>query len=497
MSIWSIAYADYELIVDRRSLTYQLTETKTQTLWANDLPLGWIELEDRETAAVSRYDFGALRCLSVSEKSGPQGKRILFGLDIHGIPIDLYLICSQREIQIQLEANRDSKTHRISAFGLLPGLCSVAEDTDGYRIVPFTQATYLLSSNADSDRIYRNWEELAMPFIGAVRKSAPGIQSALGLFTDSAYLDVSIHRQDIELIYRRDPERRRLDLRCLIFPQGDSLSIARAYREKIIAENGHITLRKKSRESIALHDFLEGGVGDFIPVAHHLSPEDRTNRWEAMEERLSEIAQFHAQNQLIVLDRVQDWAAIAADGWLCETNVTDAQLTPALQATLPLLATIYRDCVVPFAPLRHPFATQDLLRALVHLALPRIDSVPDGETMERGRDAVRLLKSAYHLTFSAFLTAHRFLTPDYKVEEAIYSDKTRVIINQSESEIYETEEFSLPPLGFYMRHSQMEAHDALRVGEERFAIRAWRIRQAQDGKSLESSEAVEWKVFPA
>jgi hypothetical protein len=173
------------------------------------------------------------------------------------------------------------------------------------------------------------------------------------------------------------------------------------------------------------------------------------------------------------------------------------EMTPALQATLPLLATIYRDCVVPFAPLRHPFATQDLLRALIHLALPRIDSVPDGETMERGRDAVRLLKSAYHLTFSAFLTAHRFLTPDYKVEEAIYSDKTRVIINQSESEIYETEEFSLPPLGFYMRHSQMEAHDALRVGEERFAIRAWRIRQAQDGKSLESSEAVEWKVFPA
>jgi hypothetical protein len=96
----------------------------------------------------------------------------------------------------------------------------------------------------------------------------------------------------------------------------------------------------------------------------------------------------------------------------------------------------------------------------------------------------------HRLTFAAFLTAHRFLTPDFLVEEAVYSDKTRVVINQSESETYNGEDLTLLPLGFYVRHAQMEAHDALRVGDRTFATRAWRIVRAQDGKPLEESEDV-------
>jgi hypothetical protein len=102
----------------------------------------------------------------------------------------------------------------------------------------------------------------------------------------------------------------------------------------------------------------------------------------------------------------------------------------------------------------------------------------------------------HRLAFAAFLTAHRFLTPDYLVEEAVYSDKTRVVINQSETETYESEDLTLPPLGFYVRHAQMEAHDALRVGDRTFAPRAWRIARSQDGKPLEQSEDVLPQEFP-
>ena len=65
-------------------------------------------------------------------------------------------------------------------------------------------------------------------------------------------------------VYERDPERRRLDLRIIPLPRGDHIAIARAYREKIIGERNHITLRKKMREKPELEKQL-GRVTPEIP----------------------------------------------------------------------------------------------------------------------------------------------------------------------------------------------------------------------------------------
>ena len=99
------------------------------------------------------------------------------------------------------------------------------------------------------------------------------------------------------------------------------------------------------------------------------------------------------------------------------------------------------------------------------------------------------------LTFPAFLTAHKVLTPDFLVEEAHYSDKTQVLINQSETDEYDAGDFLLPPGGFYVHHPQFEAHDALRVRTVTFSHRAWRIRRSLEGKPLEQSESIEEKEF--
>jgi hypothetical protein len=135
------------------------------------------------------------------------------------------------------------------------------------------------------------------------------------------------------------------------------------------------------------------------------------------------------------------------------------------------------------------------LRSLLSLSLPLYNTTRDEYTewIERTRT---VLGSLHRLTFTAFLTAHRFLTPDFLVEEAVYSDKTRVVINQSETEMYEGGDLTLPPLGFYVRHAQMEAHDALRVGDQTFPTRAWRIARSRDGKPLEQSEDVLRQEFP-
>lgn len=111
------------------------------------------------------------------------------------------------------------------------------------------------------------------------------------------------------------------------------------------------------------------------------------------------------------------------------------------------------------------------------------------------RPCAMILCTLHALTFPAFLTAHAFLTPNFLVEEAFYSDKTYVLINQSETEAYDAGEFLLPPGGFYVRHPQFEAHDALRVGTIEFPKRAWRVRRSLDGKPLEQSEQIEEREF--
>jgi hypothetical protein len=614
LSTWSIAFGDYALLVDRKALTYHLTETKTGTVWAEGLSLGWVALENRETGEITRHAFGEMTQFSVSEKAGPQGKRILFGLDIHGVPIDLYLICSLREIQMVVEANRDSTTHKIAEFCLLPGLCSVPDDNRSYLVLPHGDGAMLLAKDTPSgvpQRVpvwgHKSGFIVTMPFVGAVQPF-----SALALITDSAYAEFELSRSgtgqtNLDIAYSRDPERRRIDLRAVLLPSGDHVAIARTYREKVIGDQNHVTLRRKAREKPALEQVLGAGMfglhvaeqegsplsgavalardlkqnlgidrgicllylNDALPVdevraaassinelgyvvslipsvgrsapdllttaeqhepdekafrefaeangeyfgclnvcrSEHLS-EDRS-RWEAMDEHIAAMSHAQAQSKIVVAVDGFDWSALASDIW--RRYLRDPHGKYNWEAdrhrgkppiALPLYATIYHDAVIAFTGNTPDQDRQPFLRSLLNLSPLPVYLKPwyyfrsDDDTRSWVQRTYAVLGLLHRLTFSSFLTAHRFLTADFLVEEAVYSDKTHVVINQSETETYNGGDLTLPPLGFYVRHAQLEAHDALRVGDRMFDTRAWRIARSQDGKPLEESEDVLRQEFP-
>lgn len=581
-SLWAVTYGNYELTLDRKARTYRLVETKTGAVWADGLSLGWVELRERVTGAVTRHDFGLARTFSISENAGPQGKRILLGLDIEGVPLDIYLISSEREIQIVLESNRDSKTHTVEGFGLLPGLCAVPNDGQSRYILPIDGGIAIL---ADSSWIWDAWNGqvwdgrggLEMSFVGAIRHDSDQT-SGLALITDSAYASLRLEPSpqstpdSIHWMFRRDPERRRIDLRIIPLPDADWITIARTYREKVISDGNHITLRRKFREhptketlpgsalislpmdmiaapeeeqaeilrnecgidrALALVDyetepaqdnirraqavgFLTGSyVGpynrearrpqrlDVLQADHitrdclvdaqdlqvdHLnpgglldiqdlteeSPEDFTgpipdSRWEDMEQRTQELKDLNQQAPLVGVGSFSDWASPLVD------FAVENFLSLGREIPLPLNAVVYRDSLV-FYYLLHPKDANSFLNALIRLSPP---SYSASRRRKRTRLYIRrtyaVLSLLHRLTFTAFLTTHRFLTPDFMVEEAIYSDRTRVVINRSATTPYETDEFALPPQGFYVHHTHLIVHDALRVGDENLPWRSWRI----------------------
>jgi hypothetical protein len=184
-----------------------------------------------------------------------------------------------------------------------------------------------------------------------------------------------------------------------------------------------------------------------------------------------------------------DWSALACDFWLDTVGPFSQGL---FRASVPLASVVYHDSVVmPLSVELPSLPTKIFLVALVRLATL---------SSRRGREAherhVTLLGDLHRLSFAAFLSEHRFLTPDFKVEEARYTNGTYVVINQSDTETYETERVTLPPLGFYVEHPQMIAHDALRVGVETFTTRAFRVARSQDGKPLTESTDVLRQEFP-
>ena len=215
--------------------------------------------------------------------------------------------------------------------------------------------------------------------------------------------------------------------------------------------------------------------------------EGRICRWDRMEHRLGLLAQAKEKFPIVGISRSWgDWAAIATDFCLDLDTPTD----PILYGIpLPLHATIWRDAVLfPWNVTPKTF-----LSALLRLAPPYLQSRYLAPSLCEAAQAI--LCTLHSLTFAAFLTAHQFLTPDFLVEEALYSDKTRVVINQSETASYNSVDCFLPPRGFYVRHPQFEAHDALRVGTVEFTKRAWRVRRSLDGKPLEQSESIEEREF--
>jgi hypothetical protein len=555
-SLWRIAFGDYDLSVDRGTLTYRLVETKTGTVWADGLSLGWMAVEERATGAVTRHDFGAMRILSIAEKSAAMGKRILFGLDLDGIPVDVYVIAGLREVQMIVEANRDSATHRVHGFGLLPGVCSVPDDGRSHIILPLNRGVLISATDVHTGSSFPPfyiWRHpgITMPFCGAV-VGKDNHASAIALLTDSVYGEYHLRRSEggraeVDLHFAHDPERRRLDLRIVVVPDGDHVSIARAYRDKIIEQNNHITLRRKIRVAPEVEQLIgaawmnpacEGtpqhllvgkeidrvvlpGVqlGESMTMRHlvwtSISPQEGVKEitiseispgsvashnyapsvngkslWDTMDAEMSRITA--AKNDFSIVGSMEgaDWRYIAVDyvrgNWL---HYQERNFQP-----VPLFAVVYHDSVVTPFPIRFDNPYQ-FLDALLLLSPP--EYIHENVPVEYLLRTYAVLSYLHRLTFPAFLTNHRFLQIgfDGEVEEVQYSDGTRVLVNQR-IHSYENAEFHLPPIGFYARHPQMEAHDALRIGDRTFETRAWRIRRSLDGRPLEQSENILTQEFP-
>ncbi len=505
---WNITFGPYAFTVHRADLTYRLEETETGTLWADGLSLGTVEITERESGTATRYPFGALQLVSLSEKSGANGKRILFGLEAPGrIPVDVYLTCTDREIQLTVEASRDTKTHRVGEILLLPGLCAVPADGASHLVIPHREGVILFADAAPEETtplpIWDADSGLVMPFVGAVRVSltppaplslrrergeAEGVgqhgersdtasslpplpsegeggrggegfkrsKSALALLTDSAYAIADLSRTSdsavLNMRYERDPERRRLDVRVVLMPGGDHIGIARAYRDKLIGDGGHVTLRKKMREKPALMAWL-GGDGTAPTARKQVVLPAATNRWTSMENHAPEA---EPENTVYFADLCGDWAVPFVDLWY----YTDS---PRFGVAVPLLAVVHHDAV-PLCFDTDADGDKALLRALLHVAPPIPGRTPPSH--------VGILQPLHALSVGAFLTEHRFLTPDFAVEEARYSNGLRVVLNGSATDDYETAELHLPPLGFYVFHERMVLHHA------------WRVRAVQLSKKL-------------
>jgi hypothetical protein len=288
-TLFAIAFGDYDLRIDRNTLRYRLEETATGTVWADGLGVGWIEFEDRLTGGLSRYDFGRATLVALSEKAGPRGKEILFGLECLGVPIDLYFTCAQREIRLTVEANRDGKTHRVTEVCLLPGLCAVPDDGVSHLVIPHHDGLILRPGDLPAESLPFDlpvWDAvrgLAMPFVGAVRVAAARdggetdggattTTSALALGTDSAYAAAWLEPgaagggASLDFHYVRDPERRRLELRIWPLPRANHVGVARAHRDKVIATRQHVLLRRKARERPVVDAALLGGALIRLPI---------------------------------------------------------------------------------------------------------------------------------------------------------------------------------------------------------------------------------------
>lgn len=294
--------------------------------------MGWIELTERETGKLVRHEFGDCKVISISEKMSGTGKRLLLGLDTpEGMPIDVYFTCAEKEIQLTVEASRDTKTHTLHRIGLLPGLCGSVE----HYVVPIGEGA--LVSPKDVSVGPHNlplWQSggLSMAFIGGVKSG-----SALALLTDSAYAVINLSEKSCDWIYECDPERRRLEIRLVLIPNGDHIAIARAYRDKLVSERAHVTLRKKVRKRTPLSQLLEGGAISPVPIIPNIT----NNRWEDIEATLTELEKTADSEQLVGIDAFFDWSATTVDFW----SEVFAPM-PVYARAVPLYGVVYRDSVI-------------------------------------------------------------------------------------------------------------------------------------------------------
>jgi hypothetical protein len=232
------------------------------------------------------------------------------------------------------------------------------------------------------------------------------------LITDSAYASAEYSEHGLDWVFARDPERRRLDLRVLPATPGhpnDAICIARAYRDKIIRDRNHHTLRKKIRERPNVESLI-GAV--FFEQAVNLStaPLIAPNHWEEMDERLTALSS--SQATVFGAEFACDWSALSVDFW-------SEALSPNLEfgQKVPLLATVYHDSVVMPVKITTP---DNFFDALLTLS-PPLTPVPE---------AIQAILCPLHrLTFPAFLVHYE---KNNLKERAIYSNKTEIEIDRDQ-----------------------------------------------------------------
>jgi hypothetical protein len=438
-TVFSIQFGSYDLRLDRSDLTFSLVETATGTVWASRLAVGWVELEP-----VGRVDFGACRLVSLSEKMGATGKRILFGLDAPGgIPVDVYFTCGAKQIQLTVEASRDTREARVLGVGLLPGLVSTGPN--GTLVLPVGFGGLLSAQESGLQGTLQNVQSgdaavvetildcaapagsigLSSAFVGALRPGPDGRQSGLCVLHDSCYGAARVARKSdgwsASWEFARDPERRRLDLRVLAIPDADPVGLARAFRDHRVAERSHVTLRQKGRERPgALESVLSGDLA--APIDSSGNGQGAQSRWDVLDsvqDRAKELASD--PDRPLLSEFPGEWTAAWVDAWPGFSATLPEPMKSAFGEAwreFPLLTTIWRDAVAV------PMLVQDaddFSTALRGLTPPAPGSAEPWAS---------LLRAVHRSTFAAFLTGHRSLGNDGMCEEWVWSNRTRVWINE-------------------------------------------------------------------
>ncbi len=431
-SVFSVAYGPYEFVLDRRDLTVRLRSSADGALLVDGLPLGWIELEPG-----GRVPLGACRLMSLSEKMGHQGKRILFGLEAPGgVPVDVYVICGPKEVQITVEAARDTRSARVVGFGLMPGWC--ATGAAGELVVPWSGGVRVPATGGAAPGIFDvclGDDGLALfgAFVGSVPSAGgPG----LCLIHDSIHGRLRISEGESGKFacweFARDSERRRLDMRVVVVPGADPVSIARAFRDNRIAERAHVTLRRKSRERSGILEALALGT-EYAPGELDEVPPDR---WDGLD-RFGAVATAGASRERAPLATrfPGEWSAPWVERWVGDW-ARPATVLPKDWTRVPLMEVVWRDAVVSGVRIDTP---GEFLDALLRLGWPEFGSTfPDVDQLRR----------LHGETVGAFVVGHERFGAPVGAECTSWSNGLRVWVNRCGEPVDCGDGRVLPPNGW-------------------------------------------------
>ena len=230
------------------------------------------------------------------------------------------------------------------------------------------------------------------------------------------------------------------------------------------------------------------------PLFDNYSDKHPQSRWDDLDRKMDLIALAHEHFGVFGSETGVDWSSLACDYWegILADPYEREDGNAFGTARIPLYAAVYHDSVVGYPHQSFgltPDRPKRFLRALLALSPPYyfLDKPAYFDPATGIREYVRrtyaVLSPLHRASFPAFLTAHHFLTPDFTVEEARYSNGARVVVNGGET-VFENEELTLPPLGFLAECGDFTVHDALRVGGETFPKRAWRVGEGEWWREL-------------